>query len=109
MRLFPLHKKAMTLLKEAPTFPLLLLIQMSTVINPIPHPTLNIIVNAYCICPITLIISHFPMLCLSSFSIFLLVSERIAPVLSLLPWGVILAFTVADSIWLAISRTFYKS
>lgn len=74
----------------------------------VPHPTLNMILSVYCICPTTLIIFYLPMLCSTSLSIFSLITEWIAPVLSLLPWVVILAFTVADSIWRATCITFCK-
>lgn len=74
----------------------------------IPHLSLNMILTVYCTCPITLIIFHLPMLCLTSLSVFSLISKWRAPVLSILPWVVILALTAADSIWLVMCITFYK-
>lgn len=72
------------------------------------HPTLNMTLNTYCICPITFINFSLPVQSLISFSRFSFISEWIALVLSLSPWHLFLAFTVVHSTWLATSTAFYR-
>ena len=72
------------------------------------HPTLNMTLNTYCICPITFFNFSLPMQCLTSFSRFSFISEWIALVLSVSPGHLFLAFTVVDSMWLATSTVFYR-